>query len=86
MGIGWENGIANISELDVVGDTQKLSCEEAWVQGHPGLHLKLREGLQRDTVSQKKKGERIRGERRREKRGEEEGMGEEQEEEGERKG
>lgn len=55
MGIGWENGIANISELDVVGDTQKLSCEEAWVQGHPGLHLKFREGLQRDTVSQKKK-------------------------------
>lgn len=55
MGIGWENGIANISELDVVADTQKLSCKEARVQGHPGLHLKFREGLQRETVSQKKK-------------------------------
>lgn len=44
-----------------------------------------REELQRETVSQKKKRERIHGERGREKRGEEE-MGEEQEEGGERKG
>lgn len=67
MGIGWENGIANISELGVVADTQKLSCGEARVQGHPGLHLKFREGLQRETVSQKKRRKNTWGEKKREK-------------------
>lgn len=85
MGIGWENGIADISVLDVVADTQKLSCKEARVQGHPGLHLKFREGLQRETVSQKKRRKDTWGEKKREK-GRGGGMGEEQGEGGERKG
>lgn len=68
MGPGWENDIANFSELDAVADTLNLSCEEAWVHGHPGSNSEFRDGLQRETVSQRKKKRKDAwGERKREK-------------------